>query len=73
MDEKVQSANVALSHSLMFQMMQGTKLDLVQIVEGYWKDHISESQHNDFQDIVVFRKTRLSDLEQPVHLPANLL
>lgn len=55
MDKKVKSANIAIDRMKLDQMILGTKLYQVKVIEGYWNNGKKKSD-NDFQDIVILKK-----------------
>ncbi len=56
MNEKVKSANIAIKQSFLKEMVAAAGLEQEQLIPGYWSGEF-EKQENDFQDIVVLRKT----------------
>lgn len=56
MHATVKSANVALQIDLLKKMVVKNGLQILNRIDGYWKDEVSENPENDFQDIIVLSK-----------------
>ena len=56
MSEKVKSANIAFEYKLLKKIIINADLEIVKIIDGYWKAGIEKNEFNDFQDIVVIKK-----------------
>ena len=55
MSEKVKSANIALKENLLDSIINNSKLEKLTMIDGSWKNNITESDANDFQDIVILK------------------
>ncbi len=55
MDEKVKSANVAISESKLEEMISNTNLSKINLIHGYWKSKKDNSSDQDFQDMLVLK------------------
>ena len=58
MNEKVQSANIALHERYLDQIIDEAGLIKETLIEGYWKDSIEKQEGLDFQDVVVLAKAK---------------
>ncbi|WP_431136413.1 class I SAM-dependent methyltransferase [Psychroserpens mesophilus] len=56
MNEDVKSGNIAIHKTTLNTMLDRENLQLVTIVDGYWKDHSNYSKDSSYQDVVVFKK-----------------
>ena len=56
MSEKVESANIAIHKAELKAMAERSGLEIMKIVDGFWKDKVKSSSKIEYQDMVVFRK-----------------
>ena len=56
MNEDVKSGNIAIHKTKIKQMLQQANLELVDIVDGYWKGQNADNSKKEYQDILVFKK-----------------
>lgn len=56
MSEKVESANIAIHKDELHKMADRSGLEIVSIIDGFWKAEKKENSGNDYQDTVVFKK-----------------
>ena len=56
MNENVKSGNIAIHKDTLEIMLNKANLDLVEIVDGFWKDRTLYSKNASYQDVVVFKK-----------------
>lgn len=59
MSENVKSGNIAIHKAKLTQMLAAKNLEVVKIIDGFWKDEVQDSSKLEYQDIVVFRKANL--------------
>ncbi|WP_323789425.1 class I SAM-dependent methyltransferase [Psychroserpens sp.] len=55
MNEDVKSGNIAIHKNTLKTMLNKENLDLVEIIDGFWKDKSNYSKNASYQDIVVFK------------------
>lgn len=53
MNNKVESANIALKDVLLDKLIARAELKKLHIIPGYWAKETQKNPHNDFQDIVI--------------------
>lgn len=56
MSDKVESANIAIHKNELHQMAERSGLEIVSIIDGFWKAEKRENSQNDYQDTIVFKK-----------------
>lgn len=56
MSDKVESANIAIHKEELHKMADRSGLEIVSIIDGFWKGSKKENSQNDYQDTVVFKK-----------------
>ncbi len=56
MSEKVESANIAIHKAELKAMAERSGLEILNIVDGFWKDEVKSPSKIEYQDMVVFRK-----------------
>jgi ubiquinone/menaquinone biosynthesis C-methylase UbiE len=56
MNEKVTSANIAFSEEMLMKMIENSGLNVVQIIDGTWKNSSTTEKLQDFQDVFVLEK-----------------
>jgi len=56
MSDKVKSANIAISESKLDEMIAGTKLEKVSLIDGFWKDEVKDENKIEYQDMLVLIK-----------------
>lgn len=56
MSDKVESANIAIHKGELHSMAERAGLQIVSIIDGFWKGEKIENSGNDYQDTVVFKK-----------------
>ena len=56
MNEKVKSGNIAIHKNKLKQMLAEENLEVVKIIDGFWKDKIRDQNKIEYQDILVFKK-----------------
>ncbi len=56
MSDKVKSSNIAISESLLNEMISKTNLSNLHLVDGFWKDEIRDPNKLEYQDILVLQK-----------------
>ncbi|CAA7195767.1 class I SAM-dependent methyltransferase [Chryseobacterium potabilaquae] len=56
MNDKVTSANIAISIPLLNEMVANAGLSIVKIKEGYWRRNVKKEDTDEFQDIVILKK-----------------
>lgn len=56
MNENVKSGNIAIHKNKLTQMLVLEKFEVVDIIDGFWKDKVPDSKKEEYQDIVVFKK-----------------
>lgn len=56
MSDKVESANIAIHKAELHKMAERSGLEIVSIIDGFWKGERKENSGNDYQDTVVFKK-----------------
>lgn len=56
MHENVTSGNIAIHKTKLKKMIQEEGLEIVKIIDGFWKDAERETNKIEYQDIVVFKK-----------------
>ncbi|MGH2666880.1 class I SAM-dependent methyltransferase [Flavobacterium sp.] len=56
MNEKVKSGNIAISKQKLHEMAKASNLQITNIIDGFWKDEIRNTDKIEYQDIVVFKK-----------------
>lgn len=56
MDEKTQSGNIAVDKVYLKNMAASSGLQIVKIVDGFWKNFSIKQYNNCYQDVVVFQK-----------------
>lgn len=56
MNKNVESGNIAIHRDTLIQMLERSGLDVIDVIDGYWKS--TEQNHNlrEYQDIVLFKK-----------------
>lgn len=58
MDDKVTAANIAIGIPLLNKMAKDAGLEITEIKEGYWRNNVEKETADEFQDIVVFKKSK---------------
>ena len=56
MNEEVKSGNIAIHKTTLKAMLAKENLEIVNIIDGFWKDKSKYSKEASYQDIVVFKK-----------------
>ena len=56
MNEDVKSGNIAIHKDTLKVMLNKEQLDIVKIIDGFWKDKSKYSEDASYQDLVVFKK-----------------
>jgi ubiquinone/menaquinone biosynthesis C-methylase UbiE len=56
MNEDVKSGNIAIHKDTLKAMLAQEKMEIVNIIDGFWKDKSKYSKQASYQDIVVFKK-----------------
>ncbi len=56
MNDTVKSGNIAIHKNKLFQMLSQEHFEEVKIIDGFWKDKIRNTEKEEYQDIVIFRK-----------------
>jgi len=56
MNDDVKSGNIAIHKDKLKAMMNQEKLEVVKIIDGFWKDKSKYSKNASYQDVVVFKK-----------------
>lgn len=56
MNEDVKSGNIAIHKDTLKTMLLKEKMEIVDIIDGFWKDKSKYSKQGSYQDIVVFKK-----------------
>lgn len=56
MNDKVKSGNIAIHKSKILQMLDKEDLELLSIIDGFWKDASLMTATAEYQDIIVFKK-----------------
>ena len=56
MDDKVKSANIALSESLLKNLVEKSNLTFEKLLHGYWKGISYKTDENSYQDLLVVSK-----------------
>ncbi|WP_299113619.1 class I SAM-dependent methyltransferase [uncultured Winogradskyella sp.] len=57
MNETVKSGNIAIHKTKIIQMLEQANLELVEIIDGFWKGQNADNSKTEYQDIMVFKKT----------------
>lgn len=57
MDARVTAANIAIAEDTLASMLDGLPMVLGQMIPGYWKEDVSKSGKNSFQDVVILHRT----------------
>ncbi len=56
MSDKVESANIAIHKDELYVMANRSGLEIVSIIDGFWKDKVRDHSKIEFQDMVIFKK-----------------
>jgi SAM-dependent methyltransferase len=56
MDEKTQSGNIAIDIAFLKRMAASSGLQIVKVIDGFWKDFTIKKYNKEYQDVVVLRK-----------------
>ena len=56
MSENVKSGNIAIHKTKLSKMLSLENFELINIIDGFWKDKVCDNSKAEYQDIVVFRK-----------------
>lgn len=56
MNENVKSGNIAIHKEKLQQMLSEENLEIVKIIDGFWKDKKRNPKKTEYQDILVFKK-----------------
>ena len=56
MNEKVKSGNIAIHKDKLKEMLNDNQLELVTLIDGFWKTSFNTSTSSEYQDILVFKK-----------------
>lgn len=56
MNENVKSGNIAIHKGKLQQMLSEENLEIVKIIDGFWKDKKRNPKKTEYQDILVFKK-----------------
>lgn len=56
MDLNVEAGNIALEKNKLHLMMKKANLEIVNIIDGFWKDEIKDPNKREYQDCVIFKK-----------------
>lgn len=56
MSEKVESANIAIHKNELHAMAERSGLEIINIIDGFWKDAVKNPTKIEYQDIVIFRR-----------------
>ena len=56
MNEDVKSGNIAIHKDTLKAMLNKENLEIVKIIDGFWKDKSKFSKNASYQDVVVFKK-----------------
>lgn len=60
MNENVKSGNIAIDKMKLSIMLTQENFELVTIIDGFWKDKVRDNKKEEYQDMVVFKKTEAS-------------
>jgi hypothetical protein len=56
MNENVKSGNIAIHKKKLSEMLSLENLELLNIIDGFWKDKVRDNAKAEYQDMVVFKK-----------------
>lgn len=56
MDEKTHAANTAFHFDRLSKMVKDSGLEVLKLIDGYWKNMALKGSENSFQDILILRK-----------------
>lgn len=56
MSDKVEGANISIHKDELYKMANRSGLEIVSIIDGFWKDKVKDLSKIEYQDMVVFRK-----------------
>jgi len=56
MNEDVKSGNIAFHKDTLKAMLNKENLEIVKIIDGFWKDKSKHSKNASYQDVVIFKK-----------------
>jgi SAM-dependent methyltransferase len=56
MDEKTKSGNIAIDVAFLKRMAASSGLQIVKVVDGFWKDFAIKQYNKEYQDVVIFKK-----------------
>lgn len=60
MNEEVKSGNIAIHKDTLKAMLNREKLEIVEIIDGFWKDKSTYSKNGSYQDVAVFKKQQVT-------------
>lgn len=55
MSDKVESANIAIHKDMLHLMADRAGLEIISIIDGFWKGEKKDNSGNDYQDTVIFK------------------
>lgn len=56
MNEDVKSGNIAVHREKLEQMLEASGLQLVSLIEGFWKEGKKDEETREYQDLVIFKQ-----------------